>query len=225
MISGLLPEGVCAVETLESCAGACLLPEEAAAIGTVSARRLNEFTLARTCARHAMAHLGIAPTPILVGAHREPVWPPQLVGSITHCPGYCAAAVALSSRLRTIGIDAELHDELPRDVLEQIVLEEERQLLGALGKGEIHWDRVLFSAKECVYKAWYPLTHRWLGFKDATISLHPDNGTFRARLLVTPPLPGDDRPTVLDGRYRIDDGLVLTAVWRETTNSADLNPV
>ena len=28
----------------------------------------------------------------------------------------------------------------------------------------VSWDRLLFSAKESVYKAWFPLTLRWLDF-------------------------------------------------------------
>jgi 4'-phosphopantetheinyl transferase EntD len=34
---------------------------------------------------------------------------------------------------------------------------------------EVYWDRVLFCIKESTYKAWFPLTHRWLGFEDASV--------------------------------------------------------
>ena len=36
-----------------------------------------------------------------------------------------------------------------------------------------HWGRLLFSAKEAVYKAWYPLTGRWLGFEEARLTIDP----------------------------------------------------
>ncbi len=39
------------------------------------------------------------------------------------------------------------------------------------------WDRLLFSAKESVYKAWFPLTGRWLGFEEAAITINPADGT------------------------------------------------
>ena len=76
-----------------------------------------------------------------------------------------------------------------------------------------HWGRVLFSAKESIYKAWYPLTGRWLGFDDACLSVDPAGRAFTARLLVDggrrdggPPL------TVLHGRYRVARGLIVTGV-------------
>jgi 4'-phosphopantetheinyl transferase EntD len=33
------------------------------------------------------------------------------------------------------------------------------------------WDRMLFSAKKSVYKAWFLLAWRWLGFKEASIDI------------------------------------------------------
>jgi 4'-phosphopantetheinyl transferase EntD len=73
-------------------------------------------------------------------------------------------------------------------------------------------DRVLFSAKEAVYKAWFPLTGRWLGFEDVDMSLDPDEGTFRAPLLVDAPVIDGERLTELRGRWGIADGVVLTTV-------------
>ncbi|MFE2138960.1 4'-phosphopantetheinyl transferase superfamily protein, partial [Streptomyces sp. NPDC059466] len=40
----------------------------------------------------------------------------------------------------------------------------------------VHWDRLLFSAKESVYKAWFPLMRRWLDFLEADIDLFEDGG-------------------------------------------------
>jgi 4'-phosphopantetheinyl transferase EntD len=66
-------------------------------------------------------------------------------------------------------------------------------------------DRLLFSAKESVYKAWFPLAQRWLGFCDAQIALNAD-GTFDARLLVSGPVES------FGGRWLARDGLLLTAI-------------
>jgi 4'-phosphopantetheinyl transferase EntD len=79
------------------------------------------------------------------------------------------------------------------------------------------WDRVLFCAKETVYKAWLPLTHRWLGFQEANATIYPPtightDGTFSARLLVTGPMIGGEQLTGFDGRWLIRDGLVITAI-------------
>jgi 4'-phosphopantetheinyl transferase EntD len=76
----------------------------------------------------------------------------------------------------------------------------------------VRWDRLLFSAKEAVYKAWFPLAERWLGFEDATISVDLAQGSFEARLLVSGPLVGAERLQALRGRFLVRDGLVLTAI-------------
>ena len=83
------------------------------------------------------------------------------------------------------------------------------------------WDRLLFTAKEAVYKAWFPLTRRWLGFEEAEITIDAAGGTFGARLLV--PVPAGGGPlTGLTGRWLARDGLILTAVT--ACAAGDLTP-
>jgi 4'-phosphopantetheinyl transferase EntD len=117
-----------------------------------------------------------------------------------------------------VGIDAESHDALPRGVLEQVCVEKERSWLVEAPSG-IHWDRLMFSAKESVYKAWFPLTGRWLGFEDAMVTFKPAEGTFYARLLVGLPTVAGRSVTGFAGRFLVRDGLVLTATtlprWQE----------
>ena len=164
-----------------------LFPEEREHIAHAVAKRRVEFAAVRRCARRALQELGYPPVPILPGEQREPRWPEGVVGSMTHCAGYCAAAVARSGEVSALGIDAEVHAPLPEGVLDLISLESERAMLAELTErvpGAVHWDRMLFSAKESVYKAWFPLTRRWLGFEQADIELRLD-GTFEARLLTT----------------------------------------
>ena len=168
-----------------------LFPEEREHIARSVAKRRVEFAAVRRCARRALQELGYPPVPILPGEQREPRWPEGVVGSMTHCAGYCAAAVARSGEVSALGIDAEVHAPLPEGVLDLISLESERALLAELTDrvpGAVHWDRVLFSAKESVYKAWFPLTRRWLGFEQADIELRLD-GTFEARLLTMEDVP------------------------------------
>ena len=76
----------------------------------------------------------------------------------------------------------------------------------------IRWDRLLFCAKESVYKAWFPLTGRWLGFEDADITLDQRGGTFAARLLAPGPIVGRTRVDGFVGRWLASDGLVVTAI-------------
>ena len=75
----------------------------------------------------------------------------------------------------------------------------------------ICWDRLLFSAKESVYKTWFPLARRWLGFESADIVIDPREGTFTARLLVPGPHVAGTPLTMLNGRWLADHGFLVTA--------------
>ncbi|MGO1054920.1 4'-phosphopantetheinyl transferase family protein [Crossiella sp. CA198] len=210
MIEELLPAGVRAAEILGDDPTAYLLPEETAAVERAVERRRKQYTQARTCARRALSALGLPEQPILRGPKREPLWPNGIVGSITHCEGYCAAAVADRETIRSVGIDAEVHDALPDGVQRLVAVPAEHEWLAAAG-AELHWDRVLFSAKESVYKAWFPITGAWLGFQDAELSFDRSGG-FRAKVLIEPPVVEGRAVAGFEGRYLVRDGLVLTSV-------------
>ena len=77
--------------------------------------------------------------------------------------------------VRSVGIDAEPHDVLPDGVLDAITLDGSDTKSRRLPAG-LHWDRMLFCAKEATYKAWFPLTKRWLGFEDAHVVFDLDDG-------------------------------------------------
>jgi 4'-phosphopantetheinyl transferase EntD len=132
---------------------------------------------------------------------------------MTHCDGYCAAALVRAADLASLGIDAEIHGPLPEGVLSSVSLpaEAERLRLLAAQRPDVHWDRLLFSAKESVYKAWFPVTGKWLDFLEADIEISVD-GRFRASLLVPGPLVGGRRVDHFEGRWTTSRGLVATAV-------------
>src|SRR5258706_11349430 len=160
MIGDILPRAVSVVEEFGDRDDAMLFPAEAEVIARAIEKRRREFTTTRSCAREALAGIGFALAPIATGLRGAPQWPAGVVGSMTHCDGYRAAAVAHDRDVVTIGIDAEPHDRLPDGVLNSIALPEEESWIRGLSMTEprIHWDRLLFSAKESVYKAWFPLT-------------------------------------------------------------------
>nr|AZF85904.1 4'-phosphopantetheinyl transferase [Catenulispora sp.] len=214
MIEALLPGDAVAVEAYDDAVPAPLFPEEERALGDAVPKRRLEFATARRCARSALAGLGFPAAPIPAGASREPCWPPGVVGTITHCSGYRAAVVAWSKRLLTVGVDAEPHGPLPPGALESIALDSEVRALSRLHEDVpgIHWDRLLFSAKESVYKAWFPLARRWLDFDSAVVTFDARARTFRARLLVPGPVVDGRKIIGFDGRWMVADGLVLTAI-------------
>jgi 4'-phosphopantetheinyl transferase EntD len=109
-----------------------------------------------------------------------------VVGSITLCAGYRAAAVAMQVHVSAIGIDPEIREPLPPEIVNDICIAEEIAWLRQ-ASNQFHWDRVLFSAKESVYKPWFPLTQRWLGFEEVAITDEAAKGAFRARPLISLP--------------------------------------
>jgi 4'-phosphopantetheinyl transferase EntD len=133
---------------------------------------------------------------------------------MTHCEGYRAAAVARATLVHTIGIDAEPNEPLPHDVVGAVLTSRERVDVSGLAAAEpaVSWDRLIFSAKEAVYKASYPLTRMWLGFKDAEIAIDPVESAFTATLLVHDPNATGRTPGTYVGRWLAMDGLIIAAV-------------
>jgi 4'-phosphopantetheinyl transferase EntD len=211
MIEDLLPPEVVAVAVSGDDSSAFLLPEERAQFGWAVESRMQEFTIARSCARRAMRKLGLPATPVLRGFMHEPLWPPGVVGSITHSSGYHAAALARQSDVAAVGIDAEVDDELPFGVLERVVVDEERAWLAEAPSG-IHWDRLLFSAKESVYKAWFPITGKWLGFEEVALTFDAGARTFNARLLKPLSMAVGWPRKDVTGRFEVKNGFILTAI-------------
>ncbi|MBF6382999.1 4'-phosphopantetheinyl transferase Npt [Nocardia farcinica] len=219
MIENILPSGVAAAELLEYPEDLKPHPAEEHLIAQSVEKRRRDFIGARHCARLALRELGEPPVAIGKGERGAPVWPRGIVGSLTHCDGYRAAALAHKIRFRSVGIDAEPHGPLPDGVLDSVSLPQEREWLRRTDSG-LHLDRLLFCAKEATYKAWFPLTGRWLGFEDAhiTFTVEEDGagggaGTFHTDLLVPGQTTDGGLPlTSFDGRWLIADGLILTAI-------------
>ena len=214
MLAELLPPAVVAVEAYDDVAPVDLFPEELALIARAVDKRRREFTTVRGCARQALARLGYEPAPILPGQRGAPRWPAGIVGTMTHCEGYRACALALDRDVRTLGVDAEPDAPLPEGVLEAIALPDELAMLRDLGAEVpgVHWDRLLFSAKEAVYKAWFPLTAKWLDFSEARIAIDPQAGTFEATLLVPGPQTPEGPLAGFSGRWLSRRGLLLTSI-------------
>jgi 4'-phosphopantetheinyl transferase EntD len=207
MIATVVPASPSA-EMFSDAPESTMFPVEAAAVAGAVTQRRREFGTVRYCARKALRQLGVPPVPIIPDVNRAPRWPAGVVGSMTHCAGYRAAVVARARELGGVGIDAEPHAPLPPVAGDLALREEERQRLFALADAHpnLHWDRILFCAKEAVYKAWFPLTRRWLDFPDVSVTVHVD-GTFHARLRVPAPPALDG----FSGKWVVGRGLVVAA--------------
>lgn len=207
LVGALCPAGVAVAEVFSEDGLEALFPEEERAVATAFEKRRREFIQGRTCARRALRQLGYDGLAVPVGSGREPVWPRDVVGSITHCRGFTGAAVAREAQVSSIGIDAELDEPLPHEIIDLVALRGEQEWLGV--QDDPGWDRVLFSAKESTYKAWYPVARRWLGFEDAFVRFNLDDASFTAEILL-PKHELNNGPAFFEGRFRRTEDLVLT---------------
>jgi 4'-phosphopantetheinyl transferase EntD len=214
VLEPILPAGVALAATRADLVEDELYPVERAVVENAVQKRRSEFLTGRACARMALAQLGFPAEAVPSGPRGEPRWPDGVVGSITHCEGFRACAVAPADRILAIGIDAEPNQPLSPALLPDIALQEERGWLRDLARRapEVSWDRLLFSAKESIYKAWFPLAGRWLGFEDAVLEVDREAGTFFGRLLVPGPVLDGQELRGFQGRWLAADGLLATAV-------------
>jgi len=164
--------------------------------------------------------------PLLRGTNGEPLWPEGIIGSITHT----ANIVALTSAKRNAqsgwpkahspGIDMEWLCRGMSDAAWKYILSpSEEKFISSDAPNSIRM--LIFSAKESLFKALFPVVGRYIGFHEADI-LRED----ALRLQEQFP-PGDDssQRCPLSGSFRlnragecfcchweIDGGYVLTAI-------------
>lgn len=190
-------------------------PLEAADVATAVLRRRVEFATGRACARRALGRLGVAPSFVLRNdSDRAPRWPEGVVGSITHTGdvpgGTCAVAVASTRDVLALGIDAERGASLSPDLWPDVLTPSERRWLSGCPEARrSRLARLIFSAKECFFKAQFPRTRRFLAFEDVEVSVDPSASAFEARVVrgaLDAPLVG------CVGRYLDDVDMVLTGI-------------
>jgi 4'-phosphopantetheinyl transferase EntD len=209
----VLPSYVETEERFGEPPGGPLLPgEENAVAGAVAARR-REYATVRCCARACLERLGYGPVALPPGVGGAPVRPVGVRGSMTHCAGYAAAAVAPADRVAALGIDAEPDAPLPDGVLDLVSTRAERGRLSPLATPDgPSWDRLLFSAKEAVYKVWFPLVGEWLDHHEVEILFAERDDAFTAVLARGELVVGGRRVTSLEGRWTRARGILVTAV-------------
>jgi 4'-phosphopantetheinyl transferase EntD len=232
MLGMILPAWVQSEECFGDPPGGVLFPEEEKVIAHAVAARRRDYTTVRSCARACLARLGYPPVPILTGVGGAPMWPDGIRGSMTHCAGYAAAAVGTTPRISTIGIDAEPDAPLPDGVLNVVATQTEQCRLPVMRPETVegrdstdsariatqrmpdspNWDRLLFSAKEAVYKAWFPLVGGWLDPQETEILFHPLDQTFTAMLCRDGLIINGRQVHQVHGRWTRKQGILATAV-------------
>jgi len=210
VLEGLLPSQVRCVVSAALPEQFELLPAEREATASMSPRRRREFAHGRSCARLALAGLGHRGCAVPVGIDRAPVWPAGVVGSITHCADNAAAAVAYREDIVGIGLDIERNEELEQPLLAMICRTDELEQLGA-GDVRLLLAKLVFSAKESVFKCIFPEVRRFVDFREVGIQLDLEANTFAARPHADDLAPGLFRR--LQGRIGQTHELFVTAAW------------
>jgi len=193
-----------------------LLPEEQAIAESFgSQKRRDEFTLGRICAHVALSRFGLESEPILRNHEtREPRWPDSIWGSITHSAGFAAVAVGLKKEIKGVGIDLESFSR-PIDfkISRHVCVESELEWLESLPTKQANQVlRIIFSAKESIFKCLYPSTRTYLSFKDAAVSVNGTEKKFSFTIFKS--FPGIiQQDFSYHGRYYEMDKMLLTSVY------------
>jgi 4'-phosphopantetheinyl transferase EntD len=193
-----------------------LFPEERAHIATAAEKRAAEFATARTCARSALAAIGVPASSLVPHIDRSPAWPPDVKGSITHTHDICAVAVTCSPLFAAVGIDIEMERAVGDELVDLICGPDERAWLESADKEErADMLTMLFSAKEAFYKCQYPITKSFLDFRDVQLAIDVGRGCFRALEVSRPGLDWSFA-TAVRGQIRHYQGRVATTAVLST---------
>ncbi|UDL86997.1 4'-phosphopantetheinyl transferase superfamily protein [Mesorhizobium sp. PAMC28654] len=159
-----------------------LLPDEARSIPARQPAMRRASGAARWIAHGLLADIGFNDFAILRTPSGAPAWPQGITGSLAHDDEMAVAAVAPISQISSLGIDVEPAQPLPDDIF--AIVGTGADVTGAVDRHLA--GRILFSAKEAVYKAVYPLDRQILGYEDIAVDLNAGFATTktgrRARL-------------------------------------------
>ena len=188
--------------------------EKAIAVEFGSEKRRAEFLLGRSCAHKALSKLKLETEPILRNRKtREPCWPETVCGSITHSEGWAAAAVGFANDISGIGIDLEsLSRNVDYKISRHVCVESELKWLESMPQEQANLMlRIIFSAKESIFKCLYPVSKTYLYFKDAVITINENKKKFSFTLskACAEITPAGFRHS---GKYCIKNKMLLTAI-------------
>jgi 4'-phosphopantetheinyl transferase EntD len=157
--------------------------DEMKLVTTAVPKRKREFVSGRSLCKAALSQFGYHDQSILQNSSRAPIWPDDIVGSISHCDWEAAVVLANSKNLVGVGLDVELDQPLIPEVEDSVCNSLDRRLSRKQSAlRDARWSKVIFCAKESVFKALNPLTSEVPDFKDVAVflgrSLQRDAGWF-----------------------------------------------
>ena len=147
--------------------------QELELVKTATKKRISEFSAGRYCAHKLLCKLGMDDGPILIGKNREPLWPPNILGAITHCKDLAGAAICTNGNLLSIGFDIENRKSLKNPIEKYICTKQEIEWLNSQNNADVPTlTLLLFSIKESLDKCLFQANGYRLNFKD--VQVFPD---------------------------------------------------
>ena len=193
-----------------------VLPAEREAVARAVEKRQREFATGRVLARSLLGDFGVHGFCLLNDADRVPVWPDGFVGSIAHCDSACAVTVSRTADgLGGLGVDLEPDAPLEEELWEIIATPDElvwTKGYGGPGVGRLM--RLIYCAKEAVYKSLYPTCRRRLTFQEVELEMDVPQRRFAYRIQ---PVDGNGWKDVErngQGRWSVVDRYLFTTVLR-----------
>ncbi|MGO1616370.1 MAG: 4'-phosphopantetheinyl transferase family protein [Oceanisphaera sp.] len=154
---------------------------------TASPKRRAEFLAGRLCAQRALLMLTHTASSPAMNADKSPLWPQYCVGSITHSDHWAAAVVAKQADYLGLGLDIEpyLSATDGQKLAPALLTQAELTLIKACSEAQFAlMVTLIFSLKESLFKALYPLVGTRFYFEEAElVSWDITAGTARLRLL------------------------------------------
>jgi len=187
-----------------------LAPEEITRAGQMqSSKRRSEYLLGRAAAQDVLTALGyVAPPAVERGKHGEPLWPLGVIGSLAHSKGVSVAVAAKDTEWRSVGIDLEPLREPKRDLLSRVGVGGEFTWSNRCKFGKATAGLIVFSIKESIYKALFPLVREWFGFKEVEITLSAENNFFTATVLPESRIASFSGE--IEGGFHVEGGKLLS---------------
>ncbi|MBV9579117.1 MAG: 4'-phosphopantetheinyl transferase superfamily protein [Chloroflexi bacterium] len=163
------------------------------------------FALGRAAARDALREIGIEAAGIARGGGGQPLWPTGVVGAISHSAAVALAIVGSRADYAGLGVDVEEPARGPIARAARLVCRP-NEMAWADPEAGTQRLTMLFSAKEAVFKALYPIECVWLGFGDAELTWIAERGVFEAEVLKS---VGDGYPV----GFRLDVNCTANEAW------------
>ena len=212
MIEKLFSNQVVALNATQEMWDGDLYPEEQDCIRKAVPKRRREFIAGRLCAREVLLRLGVINFPLLVGPGRAPLWPKNIVGSISHCSNLCVVAATNDKRIKGLGVDVEVAGPLDISVKELVCTEKEKLWIANMPPF-VGSDlaKIIFSAKESLYKCLFSFTRIPLDFMDFQVVIDTQANEFDVELINEQTAECVKRYNLI-GSYFCSDDFIFTGV-------------